>query len=137
MSDILTYTKDSTVHSGPHLPAGYLVATFADGFVIEEDENDQSAFSEGHNVFHDLVNKLHEPEHGPLTEFSLITTEGKYTVDFASLPENAEPVRYLAKQTHITPNGVVGPFLRQIRFGYQYEDDEGNNVADIADIFFD
>jgi hypothetical protein len=116
----------------------YLEAEFVDGFVLREDEEDVSAFVDGKNVFYDILNRLHEPEHGPMLRLALVCPDNTYSIDWALLPENARPVRFKHMERDMNENGEwIGPArVVQVDFGFQYTSDGGRNVQEIKEIAF-
>lgn len=100
------------------------VGLFADGFVVVGDSADRSAFCEGRNVFHDLVDRHHEAEHGRLVKFG-VTQDGAGIIKTIELPEGAEPVLETDYQVQMNVEGGVGP--KEVlgrRIGYRLGDQE-------------
>lgn len=122
------------------LPA-FLLAGFADGYAVVEDEEDRSAFAEDRNFLYDLLERLHELEHGRMVSLGLMCVEGPLTssfvIDWTLLPDNARPIRYkhMQREAKIESGEWVGPpRLTRVDFGYQLTDDNGQNVQVVKQI---
>jgi hypothetical protein len=111
----------------------YLKATYQDGFVLEEDERDQSPYDEGRNIFHAIANSRPCIEHGRLVEFALITPDGSHVVDWTDVPEGARPVRERHMQMQQVGEVLGAPTVMQIVFGYEYDRD-GEVVREITEV---
>lgn len=112
----------------------YIEAEYADGYIHREDEVDASSYVEGKNIFSDILERRPESEHGPTVRFSLITPDEDFHVDFNALPANARPVRYMHVEGDFLDGGLIDRRILSIDFGYQYTDDDGNNVQEIVEI---
>jgi hypothetical protein len=113
--------------------AGFLKATYEDGFVLFEDEADQSPYDDGRNIFHAIAHERPCPEHGRLVEFALITPDRSHVVDWTKVPEGARPVRERHMEMQQV-GGVLGtPTVMQIIFGYEYDQD-GETVREVIGV---
>jgi hypothetical protein len=114
----------------------YLEAVYEDGYIHSEKSlSDQSPYEADANVFSDILNKRPEADHGRLVELALFHDGSRYSVDWTKLPDNARPVRFKHMQAHF--NQVTGPSepeLVGIDFGYQFTDNNGNNVQKILSL---
>jgi hypothetical protein len=100
-----------------------LHATYEDGFVLLEDEADESPYDPGRNVFHAIASGRPCAEHGQLVAFALIGEDRSLTVDWTKVPEGSRPVR--ERHMEMTQVGdVLGEaVLMGITFGYEYDRD--------------
>jgi hypothetical protein len=108
-------------------------ATYEDGFVLIEDERDESPYDEGRNVFHAIANSRPCAEHGQLVEFALITPDGTHVVDWATVPEGARPVRERHMQMEQVDGALGTPTMVQMTFGYEYDLD-GGTVREVIEV---
>jgi hypothetical protein len=99
----------------------WLKATYEDGFVLQEDERDQSPYDEGRNIFHAIYNSRPCAEHGALVEFALIGPEQSHVIDWTKVPNGAWPVRERHMEMRQIGDVLGEPTVTQIVFGYQYE----------------
>jgi hypothetical protein len=108
-------------------------ATYCDGFLLIEDERDESPYDEGRNVFHAIRHGRPCAEHGALVEFALITPEQTHAVDWTKVPEGALPVR--ERHMEMTQVGHVldDPVVVGITFGYEYER-AGETVREVIEV---
>lgn len=111
----------------------YIEAEYADGFIASDKNHDVSAFSEGHNVFHDILHRLHESNHGRTVRVSLVMPDETINVDFTILPDNARPIRF----KHMERDSQNGQWIEDARcvgidFGYQYTDENGENQQEVV-----
>lgn len=118
------------------MPLGhFLQAEYESGYVHTENELDQSSFRPGSNFFCDILNGLPtEAGHGRMTKFRLINPAGDdYEVDWTQVPANARPVywRKMSRDINI-PDSVAVCLL--VGFGYQYTDENGENIQHIEEI---
>lgn len=114
----------------------YIEAEYEDGYVHREDEQDHSPFVSGKNIFDDILHNRPCSAHGQLIRFSLVTQEQRYDVDWKVLPENARPIRFKHMQATIV-GGIMGePSLASVDFGYQYTNNDGENVQEIVEVTF-
>lgn len=112
----------------------YLEATYADGFVYKGTRKDVSSFVTGKNQFHDIEQKLFEPEHGKLVTWAVTSIEGThYELDMTLLPDNARVILYkvferdykLDEEDNIIGEGTLR--LMKTMFGAQWNDESGKN----------
>lgn len=119
---------------------GVLVqAEFEDGFVLTEDQSDQSLYEEGRNTFFDILHGLPEAEHGRMVRFSAITAKRTYSVDWRELWDVANPRPIYYREMERDADGATGEWLgppRALRhfFGSQYNDAFGRNVQKVQEI---
>jgi hypothetical protein len=116
------------------MPDIYVEAEYDDGYVHREDDVDASPYVEGRNIFDDILHRRPEDQHGKTVRFSLVVPDGRHDVFFDALPDNARPIRWKHMQTRITVEGESGPIMTGIDFGYQYTDDNGENVQHVIAI---
>lgn len=120
-------------------------AEYSDGFILSETEqNDQSAYvpcpevdgvPTGPNTLNDILEKRPEAEHGKMVRFSVYYKDARYDINWTTLPENARPIRFRDGYNYLDGSGneVFGGWTA-IRFGYQYNDQNGNNHKEIQEI---
>lgn len=108
----------------------YIEAEYQDGYIHSELElNDISAWEpEKRNTFYDIINKLPEPEHGPMVRFSLVHAGNHYDIDWTKVPAGARPIAIKNKERDFNIHG----WLEDARivgadFGYQWTDEQGNH----------
>jgi hypothetical protein len=111
----------------------YLKATYQDGFVLLEDEHDQSPYDEDRNVFHAIAHSRPCAEHGELVEFALIMADRTHVVDWTSVPEGARPVRERHMQMQQIGDVLGTATVVQITFGYEHDED-GTVVRDVIEV---
>lgn len=121
------------------MPYGVLVeAEYEDGFVLTEDEADQSPYDEDRNIFHAILTGGPVPEHGQMVRWSAITEKKTYTIDWKDLWQfdNPRPISYRHMRRVYAEDGSSdsGPLCDGHFFGYQYNDDYGRNVQDIQEV---
>lgn len=111
-------------------------AEYEDGFVLDETERgDASLFAEGKNVFHDILNRLPEPEHGRMVRFSCFWRDRRYDVDWTILPDNARPVRFRHGYATMSVDGsLLESGFSGVDFGAQWNDDDGANQKLIQEL---
>jgi hypothetical protein len=113
----------------------YLEATYADGFVYKGTREDVSSFDSGRNCFYDVEQKLLEPEHGKLTNWAVVGTQGaRYDLDMTLLPDNARVILYRDLERDYEVANADDSILSQgdVRvmrtvFGAQWNDEDGQN----------
>ena len=110
-------------------------AEFEDGYLHDETElKDVSAFSKGHNVFHDIYNKLCEADHGRMVRFSVFYKNERHDIDWRNLPHNARPIRFRhGMHTWYADGSEVWGFTG-VDLGYQYQDDNGKNIKEVKEL---
>lgn len=110
----------------------YLEAQYESGFILREDEQDHSPYDSGRNIFHAILNKRPETAHGPMVRLALVTPKLTYTVDWTQLPDNARPIRFKHMERDFVGSEPVGPpRIAEINFGFQYIDENGDNVQEV------
>ena len=112
----------------------YLEAEYADGFIHREDDRDQSLYGNG-NVFHDIINRLPEADHGKMVRFSADTGNEVHSIDWTTLPDNARPIyfRRMERETDVATGDSVTRALSH-SFGYQFNDADGRNQQEVTEI---
>ena len=124
---------------------GSIEAEFSDGFILNETElNDVSPHDSKHNILRDILEKWSEPEHGRLVRFSVFWKNARYDVDWTTLPDNARPIRYKKNENSFNEEmqidgtwvQVSEPIYKlvSIGFGYQYTDENGQNVQEVKEL---
>jgi hypothetical protein len=125
------------------MPFGhYLQAEYESGYVHTETDLDQSSFRPGSNFFCDILNGLPtEAGHGKMTKFRLLPVNGDlaYEVDWTKLPFNARPIYWRRMSRVVNSSDDEGnltePAICQlIGFGYQYTDENGENIQHVEEI---
>jgi hypothetical protein len=118
-----------------------LTALYADGYVHDQQKlNDTSPYEEGRNTFYDILNKLPEAKHGRLIRLTLHKNGHEFPLEWATLPENARPIRYREMKSTITQHAVTGEEIShditvtKLVFGYQYNDETGKNHTVVQEI---
>lgn len=112
-----------------------LEATYEDGFVYTQNEDDKSLYEDGRNCFYDVVNKLLEPEHGKLVNWAVISNRGlRYDLNMKNLPDNARVILYreMERDLAMSLTGEVEGWKGNARvskwvFGAQWNDVSGKN----------
>jgi hypothetical protein len=120
----------------PQIPLDTSVeAEYTDGFILSETElKDISPYSEGRNVFYSILNKDPEAEHGPMVRLSTFYQNNRYDIDWANVPSSARPVRFRDGYSILNQNGDTITGWSGMRFGYQYNDENGQNVKNIMEL---
>lgn len=116
------------------MPAVYVEAEYEDGYVHREDDTDASPYVAGKNIFDDILHRRPEAEHGKTKRFSLVIPTGRHDVLMDKLPDNARPIRRKRMELKQTPAGNSLPYLAGVDFGYQYTDENGENVQQVIAI---
>lgn len=111
-------------------------AEYEDGFVLDETTHDDvSQFVEGKNIFHDILNKLPEKEHGRLVRFSCFWKDQCHSIDWRNLPDNARPIRF--RHGYHT-RSLDGSFNESgwsgVDFGVQWNDESGKNQQEVIEL---
>jgi hypothetical protein len=121
-------------------------AEYEDGFILDETElNDVSPYDPKFNVIRAILEKTPEKDHGKMVRFSVFWKDKQYNVNWVGLPDNARPIRFRKKhnsfnETYRTDTGEVltssepMEFTDGVDFGYQYTDENGQNVQEIQEI---
>lgn len=114
----------------------YIEAEYSDGYIHSEEQlNDISPYEPTRNIFYDILNKLPEVEHGRMVRFTLFHDNMRHDIDWRDLPDNARPIRFKNMQRHASGTSWLGPAeIVTIDFGYQYTDENGNNVQEVKHI---
>lgn len=113
---------------------GYILeAEYADGYIHSEAElGDVSPYAEGKNIFNDILEKRPEADHGRTVRFSIIGDTKRYDIDWQILPDNARPIysRDMQMERSVSTGETTIQVLRH-QFGFQYNDETGENHKDI------
>jgi len=111
-------------------------AEYEDGFILDETElDDASQFVEGKNVFHDILNKLPEEEHGKLVRFTVFWKDNKYDINWTMLPDNARPIRFRHGFVRTSVDGAIQEQgWSGVDFGFQYNDETGKNLQEVLEL---
>lgn len=111
-------------------------ATYADGHILDETEqNDVSAYDGKHNTFYDILNKLPEPDHGPMVMFTVFWHDRRYDVDWREMPDSARPIRFRHGNLSMdVATGEQKQWWSGVDFGYQYTDENGEYVKDVQEL---
>lgn len=116
-----------------------LEAEYEDGFVLTEDEADQSPYDEGKNVFNAILHGRPEAEHGRMVRWSAVTPKKTYSVDWRDLwaTENPRPIYFRDMERDFDPS--IGdwtgpPRAKRHCFGYQYNAADGSNVQEVQEL---
>ena len=113
----------------------YIEAEYESGYIHVQDEQDHSPFVYGKNIFNDILEKRPEAGHGKMVRFSLIHDGVKYDVDWRGLPDNARPIRFIRYEADFdTAGNLIEKRLMGIDFGYQFNDELGENHQEIKTI---
>lgn len=114
----------------------YIEAEYKDGYVHREDEQDHSPYVSGKNIFSDILEKRPEAAHGPMVRFSLVTPGKSYDIDWTTLPESARPIRFkhMERDTDIATGETGETRLVGLDFGYQYNDESGENHQEVISV---
>jgi hypothetical protein len=128
----------------------YLEAEYEDGYIHSDRYYDASPFvrhelvngvATGPNKLNDIIERRPEAIHGRLLRVSLLPDDEsgddhRYDIDWTKLPASARPIRFIDRERDF--NTGTGEVLHErvtgLRFGYQYNDENGNNVQQILDI---
>jgi hypothetical protein len=119
---------------------GVLVqAEYEDGFILTEDEADQSPYDEGRNIFHAILNGKPELEHGRMVRWSAITEKFTYSIDWKTVcwgKENPRPISYrkMERTRAVDGSSDTGPICVGHFFGYQWNNPDGSKEQDIQEV---
>lgn len=121
---------------------GYLLsATYADGFVLSEDELDQSPYDEGRNIYHSIVNERAVEEHGPMIEFALNPDpqdgRERLQIDWTVFKPEGNPRAIYWRSMHVSVHEdgrEAVPWCEAHFFGVQWLDEDGHNQQTITEI---
>jgi hypothetical protein len=111
----------------------HLRATYEDGFVLIEDELDQSPYDEGRNIFHAIRESRPCADHGALVEFALITPGQPFAVDWTKVPKGALPVRERHMEVSQVGDVLGDAVVVGITFGFEYEV-AGETVREVIEV---
>lgn len=113
----------------------YLEAEYQDGFVHREDDDDESPYVPGKNIYNDIIEKRPEAEHGPMVRFSFVGSGNRYDIDWQTVPADARPIYYRNMQLvrNIESGEQTVSCLRHV-FGYQWTDGDGKNQQEILEL---
>ena len=111
-------------------------AEYEDGYVLDETERDDvSAWVEGKNVFHDILNRLPEAEHGRMVRFSVFWKDQMHSIDWTRLPDSARPIRFRHGFARMSVDGELQERgWSGVDFGYQYNDEDGANHKEVLEL---
>lgn len=108
-------------------------ATYADGFVLDETElDDTSPYDTKFNILRAVLNKDAETDHGKLVQFSVFYKDNRYNIDWTDLPDNARPIRFRHGYMTIDGYGNQESGWSGLEFGYQFINDQGENVQEVT-----
>ena len=115
---------------------GSIQAEFADGYVLDETEHeDVSPHDSQHNIFRDILMKWSEPKHGKMVRFSVFWKDRRYDINWTDMPDNARPIRYKHNNRSLDlDTGEQKFWTDSIGFGYQYTDENGENVQEVREM---
>lgn len=119
------------------IPAVYIEAEYADGYVLTEGENDVSPFDPGRNIFHAIVNRTAEPEHGKTVRFTLFVADHRVDIDCTKLPDDTTFIRekHMERDADInTGQWLEDPRIVGIDFGYSFINDEGIETKELVEV---
>lgn len=104
-------------------------AEYEDGYVLDETERDDvSSWVEGKNVFHDILNRLPEAEHGRMVRFSVFWKDRMHSIDWTQLPDSARPIRFRHGFARMSVSGELQERgWSGVDFGAQWNDPDGSN----------
>lgn len=106
-------------------------AQYEDGFILDETElNDISPYNKNENVFRAILNKDPEKEHGKMIRFSVFWKTNRRDIQWLQIPDNARPIRYRNMYSTISQDGTQTSGITSVVFGFQYNDENGNNVQE-------
>lgn len=111
-------------------------AEYEDGFVLDETaRGDVSAYVEGKNTFHDILNRLPERDHGGMVRFSVFWQDMRYDVDWTALPNNARPIRFRHGFARMSVDGDLQERgWSGVDFGAQWNDEDGKNQKSVLEL---
>ena len=111
-------------------------AEYEDGFVLDETAlDDKSGWVEGKNVFHDILNRLPETDHGRMIRFSVFWDNQRYDVDWKDLPDNARPIRFRHGFARMSVDGSLQERgWSGVDFGCQWNDEDGTNQQEVVEL---
>lgn len=111
-------------------------AEYEDGFILDETElNDVSGWVEGKNVFHDILNRLPEAEHGRLVRFSCFWHDRRHDIDWTQLPDNARPIRFRHGYAKMSVDGeLLESGFSGVDVGVQWNDEDGRNQQEVLEL---
>ena len=113
-------------------------AMYASGFEYVENDADLSVYVVGKNCWHDIVEGLPCPVHGPLVQLSLIGDLIRYDFDLQDLPESTVPVHEMRMEAMLIQggpqDGTETLTCRLHRVGYSFVDEYGSTVSHIVEI---
>lgn len=115
-----------------------LEAEFEDGYVLTEDDADQSPYDEDRNVFHCILHARAEADHGRMVRWTMYLNGQEHTVNWKELWafDNPRPIYFRKMSREFNPeSGWTGPATcHEHNFGYQYNADDGSNVQEVEQI---
>lgn len=109
-------------------------AEYADGFILDETElNDSNPYGEG-NTLRAILDKSAETEHGQMVRFTLFYKNLRYDIPWEDTPEGSRPIRY--KKMEMDYNGPLSGISRimKVGFGYQYNLPDGSNKQEVQEL---
>lgn len=110
-------------------------AEYADGFILDETTHDDiSPYTGTHNIFNDILEKRPEAEHGKMVRFSVFYKNGRYDIDWTTLPDNARPIRFRHGFITLDDAGNEDRGWSGMDFGYQYLDENGKNIKEVQEL---
>ena len=111
-------------------------AEYEDGYVLDETERDDtSSWVEGKNVFHDILNRLPEAEHGRMVRFSVFWKDRMHSIDWTQLPDSARPIRFRHGFARMSVSGELQERgWSGVDFGAQWNDPDGSNRQDVVEL---
>lgn len=111
-------------------------AEYEDGYILDETAlDDVSQFVEGKNVFHDILNRLPEADHGRMVRFTCFWKNQAYHADWTELPDNARPIRFRhGYYTRTLDGSHEESGWSGVDFGFQYNDEEGKNHKEVLEL---
>ena len=110
-------------------------AEYADGFVLDETEHDDtSPYNPTQNILRAIINGDAIEEHGPMVRFSVFYKDARYDVAWVDLPTNARPIRFRDGFMTLDAYGNTVSGWSGVRFGYQYNDENGKNIQEIQEL---
>ena len=121
---------------------GYLhEAEYESGLILTETEQDRSPYEATENFFAAIRHgSATEAGHGAMVRFSLIPVEGgeRFDVDWTQLADltNPRPIYFRRMASTINADGTGDPsaYCNFHGFGYQYNDENGENIEVIQEI---
>ena len=121
---------------------GYLLeAEYESGLILTETEQDRSPYEATENFFAAIRHgSATEAGHGAMVRFSLIPVEGgeRFDVDWTQLAglTNPRPIyfRRMASTINVDGTGDPSAYCNFHGFGYQYNDENGENIEVIQEI---